>query len=152
MKLYLLRHGQADWPGWRGTDDERPLNAHGIKETHRVAAFLRRLGVSPHAVISSPLPRADQTARIAAEELGSRVANEAALSPGFDASKFQAVMAHYRDGGETMMVGHEPDFSRLLETLTGARVKLAKSGVALVDLEEWSGRLIWLFPPGFAAI
>lgn len=152
MKLYFLRHGHAAWPEWKGSDDDRPLNARGIKETHQVAAFLRRLGVAPDVIVSSPLPRADQTARITAGELGSKVVNEAALSPGFGANRIQSILAHCREAQEVMIVGHEPDFSKALEILTGARLKLAKSGVALVETEEGSsGKLIWLFPPALTA-
>jgi hypothetical protein len=25
MELYFLRHGEADWPDWKKSDDERPL-------------------------------------------------------------------------------------------------------------------------------
>jgi phosphohistidine phosphatase SixA len=51
-----------------------------------------------------------------------------------------------------MLVGHEPDFSNVISGLTGARLKLAKAGVALIDLgpESKEGRLLWLFPPKFA--
>jgi hypothetical protein len=45
-------------------------------------------------------------------------------------------------------VGHEPDFTRVIRALTGAVVVLAKSGVAVVELEEscTKGKLGWLFP------
>jgi phosphohistidine phosphatase SixA len=48
-----------------------------------------------------------------------------------------------------MLVGHEPDFTNAISGLTGASLKLAKAGVALVDvdLESAEGKLLWLFPP-----
>jgi len=46
-----------------------------------------------------------------------------------------------------MLVGHEPDFSSAIASLTGGSVKLAKAGVALLELEAGKGRLRWLFPP-----
>ena len=144
MRLYLLRHGLADWPEWKGSDDDRPLNDMGVAETHRVARGLRRLQAAPDVVVSSPLPRAAQTARIVAAELGAKLIEEAALAPGCTAKKLRHLLeAHPLE--EVMVVGHEPDFSKITEALTGARARLAKSGVALVDLD--SEKLLWLLPP-----
>jgi len=154
MRLYFLRHGQADWPSWDKSDDERPLNKKGIKETHRVAKFLKRLGVKPDLILSSPLPRAIQTAQIAAKELEVPLVEEADLSPCSTPEKLHALVKKYEEDS-TMVVGHEPDFSNMLASLTGAHLKLAKSGVARVDLgegmearpEKWRGKLVWLIPP-----
>ena len=46
-----------------------------------------------------------------------------------------------------MLVGHEPDFSIVIEALTGGNVKMAKAGLALVDYAEKESRLLWLVPP-----
>ncbi|HEY2568989.1 MAG TPA: phosphoglycerate mutase family protein, partial [Candidatus Udaeobacter sp.] len=62
MKLYFLRHGQADWPNWKKPDDERPLTKRGKREMRDVAKFLDRLKVRPDLIVTSPLPRAAQTA------------------------------------------------------------------------------------------
>ncbi len=58
MKLYFMRHANADWPGWSGADDERPLTKKGRKETREMAKLLCRLRVDPALILSSPLPRA----------------------------------------------------------------------------------------------
>ena len=49
-----------------------------------------------------------------------------------------------------MLVGHEPDFSSAIASLTGGNVKLSKAGVALVELDSGKGKLRWLFPPKIA--
>jgi phosphohistidine phosphatase SixA len=51
-----------------------------------------------------------------------------------------------------MLVGHEPDFTTVISGLTGASLKLAKGGVALLDVDPESeeGKLLWLFPPKIA--
>ena len=46
-----------------------------------------------------------------------------------------------------MLVGHEPDFSEVIASLTGGNVKMAKAGVALIDYAEKKGKLLWLVPP-----
>jgi phosphohistidine phosphatase len=60
MKLYFLRHGEADWPDWKKPDDERPLTKAGRKEMNEVGKFLHRLKVFPDLIVTSPLPRAAQ--------------------------------------------------------------------------------------------
>ena len=49
-----------------------------------------------------------------------------------------------------MLVGHEPDFTGVIAALTGANLKLSKSGLALVALDGQKGELRWLVPPKFA--
>ena len=148
MKLYLLRHGLADWPAWDRPDDERPLTNAGRKEMRRVAKFLRELKVRPGLILSSQLPRAWQTAEIAAEILEVELREERDLNPGLNAARLQKLIGRH-DGDDLMLVGHEPDFSAVIRALTGGDVKLAKGGIARIDLAEGTerGRLIWLLPP-----
>src|SRR5205823_5584209 len=79
----FLRHGEADWPDWKKSDDERPLTKRGKKEMHEIAAFLVRLKVRPNLILTSPLPRAAQTAEIAAEHLEAKCREDRRLAPGF---------------------------------------------------------------------
>jgi phosphohistidine phosphatase len=151
MQLYFLRHGEADWPGWTKPDDERPLTDSGKKEVRQLAKFLGRLKVRPDFIVTSPLPRASQTATIAAECLKSKLREDEALEPGFGTTQLRRLLEEHRSK-VLMLVGHEPDFSSVISELTGADVKLSKAGIALIDLapESDKGRLLWLFPPKFA--
>jgi phosphohistidine phosphatase len=151
MKICFLRHGEADWPGWDRPDDERPLTRRGRKEMKQVAKFLESAKFSPDIIVSSPLPRASQTAEIAAKRLGAKVQIEPDLAHGFNLARLQRMTA--KIGGKcVMIVGHEPEFSAVIEELTGGKVKLAKAGIALVetDADCKSGELRWLFPPKLA--
>ena len=151
MQLYFLRHGEADWPGWTKPDDERPLTDFGKKEVRQVAKFLDRLNVKPDLIISSPLPRALQTAQVAAEQLKTKLRQDEALEPGFGISELSTLLKRHHSKA-LMLVGHEPDFSSVISALTGGFIKMSKAGIALVDLdpETEKGRLLWLFPPKFA--
>jgi phosphohistidine phosphatase len=153
MKLHLLRHGRADWDDWQGSDDDRPLTKKGKKEMRRVAEFLRRLKVEPALILTSPLPRAAETAGIVARELGVELKQEPLLVPGFRSDKCRRLLKNIGDQ-DLMIVGHEPDFSLTIAHLTGAKIKLAKGGVARVDLEKpaGDGRLIWLIAPEMAEV
>ena len=151
MKLCFLRHGEADWPNWNKPDDERPLTERGRKEMKRVANFLERLKFSADAILTSPLPRASQTAEIVAGRLGIELRTESALAHGFNVERLRRLLA--KAGADcVMVVGHEPEFSEVIKELTGGEVKLSKAGVALLEVNRGftSGKLLWLFPPKFS--
>ena len=150
MKLYLLRHGKADWPNWDKPDDDRPLTDDGKKQLAAVAKMLARLEIAP-VILTSPLPRASQTAEIAGKYLRQKIRVEPLLRPGFDVSKLKKILKDF-SGDALMIVGHEPDFTRTIFQLTGGASKLSKAGVALieVDIPFMKGELRWLVPPKFA--
>ena len=148
MELYFLRHGEADWPEWKKSDDERPLTKHGKKEMCDVAALLKRIKARPDLIVTSPLPRASQTAEIAAEGLKVKCREDKLLAPGFSRADLERLLKKYPEES-LMIVGHEPDFTEVISELTGATLKLSKAGTALVELNRsWrNGRLLWLIPP-----
>jgi phosphohistidine phosphatase len=151
MELYFLRHGEADWPDWDKPDDERPLTKRGKKEMRELAKFLDRLKVRLNLVVTSPLPRAAQTAEIAADYLKVKVRKDELLAPGFGMNELRTVLKRHH-AKALMLVGHEPDFTNVISGLTGASLKLSKAGVALLDVDPESeeGKLLWLFPPKFS--
>jgi len=151
MELYFLRHGEADWPNCNKSDDERPLTKRGKKEMREVAKFLDRLKARPDLIVTSPLPRAAQTAEIAADYLKAKLRRDELLAPGFGMTNLRTVLKRHR-AKVLMLVGHEPDFTNIISGLTCASLKLSKAGVALLDIdpEAEKGKLLWLFPPKFA--
>ena len=151
MEICFLRHGQADWPGWDKPDDERPLTKAGRKEVKRVARLLKRFKFAPDEILSSPLPRARETAAIVAKRLDVEVQLEPELAHGFNSERLRRIVR--KTAAEcVMIVGHEPEFSAVIKELTGGEVKLAKAGVALVEMDatSTSGKLRWLVPPKIA--
>ena len=150
VKLYFLRHGKADWPNWDKPDDDRPLTDDGRKQLAAVGKMLARLEIAP-VILTSPLPRASQTAEIAAKHLRQKIRVEPLLRPGFDAGKLKKILRDF-SGDSLLIVGHEPDFTRTIFQLTGGDTKLSKAGVALInlDISSMKGELRWLVPPKFA--
>ena len=116
---------------------------------HEVGELLTALKVQLDVVLTSPLPRAAQTADIAAEHLKVRAREEKLLAPGFVAEDLKRLLRKYPQQ-VLMLVGHEPDFTGVIAALTGANLKLSKSGLALVELDGQKGELRWLVPPKFA--
>ncbi len=151
MKLYFLRHGVADWPNWNKPDDQRPLTPEGIERLKAQSKALKRLDLKLDVILSSPLPRAKQTAEIVADRLGLKVTTSAALAPGFDMAKLTKLLAAHAKAEAVMLAGHEPDFSTCISGLIGGgRIELKKGGLARVDLETLeppAGELVWLLGP-----
>jgi phosphohistidine phosphatase len=144
--MVLLRHGTAVPHGFGGLEDEeRPLIARGEREARDAGRALRALELRPDAIVTSPLVRARQTAKLAAAELGMRSIVDDALRPGFGREALDGLLLRH-PGDTLVLVGHDPDFSDLLRELTGAHACMAKGGVARIDLH--GGELRWLLRPG----
>jgi phosphohistidine phosphatase len=62
--LYLVRHASAEVAAAGMGDADRRLTPDGAQRMRRAAAGLKRLGIIADAVLSSPLPRAEETASI----------------------------------------------------------------------------------------
>jgi phosphohistidine phosphatase len=154
MKLYFLRHGRAEERSERQTDYERRLTTEGIAEMNRVAEGLALIIEELDLIYSSPLPRALETATIAAEALHvppDRLVVTDKLASGVPGLKeLQSLLEHAPASHRVMLVGHEPDFSSLVMRLTGATIEMKKAGIAFVEvnnLEPNSGILRWLIAP-----
>jgi phosphohistidine phosphatase len=128
--IWLLRHGDA---ADGSPDAERPLTDKGREQSRVAGVALRALGVHVDACLTSPLVRAADTARIACEQLdGVEPHLEPKLSGGpFDAEALAAGL-----GDEVLLVGHDPDFSAAVHSMTGAQVRMKKGGLAGVEKGE----------------
>jgi phosphohistidine phosphatase len=125
--IYLLRHGEAERRG-DGDDAARRLTAKGEAQSEAAGRALAALGAEIDVCLTSPKVRAADTARLACAALGIESEVSAELREGgFDSLGLAA------GRGEVMLVGHEPDFSNEIARLTGARAKLRKGGLAIVD-------------------
>jgi phosphohistidine phosphatase len=124
--IYLLRHGDAE--DGTGDDAARRLTSKGERQSRAAGTALAGMGAEISACLTSPKVRAGDTARLACEPLGlePEIAHE--LRGGaFDSLSLAA------GRGDILLVGHEPDFSNEVARLTGARVKLRKGGLAIVN-------------------
>lgn len=68
-RLILLRHAKSDWSDTELHDFERPLNKRGEKNAPEMGKRLRKGGVKPERIISSPARRARDTARLLTRKL-----------------------------------------------------------------------------------
>ena len=157
--VYLMRHGIAADPVSGVSDADRALTSEGVHKTRRVAVGLQKLGVKPELIVSSPLRRAEETARLVGDVLAHEVAIElySPLAGGFPADDVVKGLRAHRGLSELLLVGHQPDLGNLASYLLTGSANLAplpfrKAGVAAITLGSIPprsvGMLEWFLTPG----
>ena len=127
MRLFVVRHAEAA-PG--DPDATRPLTPAGQKVARAVGRQLAR--EQPDAVLCSPLLRARETAAPIARAAGVELEPDERLAPGTTA-------AHVREavegrGSAVVVVGHQPDCTKIVLELSGREVEFEPGAVVEVEL------------------
>jgi phosphohistidine phosphatase len=127
MKVVLVRHAEAA-PG--DPDELRTLTQEGHAQARALGDRLRAEGIEPDAVVSSPLLRARETAA----DLGfGEPEPRDELSPGATAEDVKAAVAGR--GRTVVVVGHQPDCSRITAALRGgAEPAFPPAGAQIIEL------------------
>jgi phosphohistidine phosphatase len=141
MEIYFLRHASAGEAKLSPTkDNERELDEVGVKQSHDVGCALASLEVRIDIIVSSPLPRAAQTAAIVAKEIGYKdeIASDTALRPEGSYEQFQDLLRHHSDTESIMLVGHNPSMTEFLNRLLLGEnapdaIELKKAAIAKVE-------------------
>lgn len=154
MRVFLMRHGEAQPAEEAPRDEDRALTDKGEARLHKACRGLRRLEVFPERIFTSPLARAVQTARIIAEELGftgdvEAVEELAPTAAPEDMAEVLKSLAHE----QVLLIGHQPYLGQLAGLLITAgargRVGIKKGGLARIDIDDWReappGEIRWLF-------
>lgn len=119
VRIYLVRHGDAVPEEDAGSDRDRWLSARGREAARVLGRLLRDQGVAPDAILSSPLPRAVQTAELLATSLDflDTISTRRCLEPSAHPRvAAQEVMAA---GASVLVISHEPAVSTLGAFLLG---------------------------------
>jgi phosphohistidine phosphatase len=152
MQLFLLRHAEAE--PHAANDEARSLTDKGKRQAAIIGRFCSSHDVLPEIILSSPVVRACQTANFVAREMGlpNLVQIEGFLAIGMTPeSAFSGLEKHFAKSS-VMLVGHEPDFSRLAGVLIGARPcsvhfrKATLLSVSLQNLKPGAGTIEFLIP------
>ncbi len=156
MTLYILRHGTAEnAPPAGGDDGARRLTARGREKVREAAAAMRALGLKFGAILTSPLPRAAETAELVVAAYPVAPACEVlnALAPGTSPAETIAALRSYERHDHLMIVGHEPGLSGIASLLlTGSANSVAfdlkKAGMIALELsdgiERGGAQLRWM--------
>jgi len=158
MMLYVVRHAIAEDAPAGGDDAARRLTPGGRRKMQAIVRGLRQLAVEPDVLLTSPLVRAVETARLIAA--GLRRAAEPreldALVPDAAPADTLKALRQRERSQQVMIVGHEPNLSSVLSLLLtgavdGVPIDLKKGGCAAVELTAFEPRgasaLRWLLPP-----
>src|SRR5262245_14479199 len=118
MEIYILRHGIAVQRGTRGykNDSDRPLTKDGQAKMRQIADALLAMNLKFDLILSSPFVRARQTAQIVADELRGEVTFTHTLTPDANAIELITQINDHK-AKRALLVGHEPDLSRLISVL-----------------------------------
>lgn len=161
LQLYLIRHGIAVDHSPQQADDQRPLTGKGIHKTAQVAQRLADFQIHFDYLQTSPLLRAQETAKILHRAgLSPQIAVSELLSPAGSMSDWLTWLQTWRGQGQQTLgiVGHEPNLSQWAEILIwGASqqaLTLKKAGMIGITLPEDTdprgrSRLFWLASPKF---
>jgi phosphohistidine phosphatase len=151
--IYIIRHAEAQPAGTPGLEDfDRTLTDEGLRDAARLGTLLHRLDLKVDAILTSPLPRALQTARLIAEALTleDRLETVDVLSTDHSAREIADWLVT-RSERRLALVGHNPWASDLVGLLAGApglRLNLRKSAVAsLVGSPSGAYELDWVLRP-----
>lgn len=155
MDLILLRHGKAEDFN-SGGDFARELVEKGREQARKAAKVLKRAGLLPDVVLTSPVVRARQTADEFCAVGG--VPGEIIqgwLACGMSPETAMQELAAFHDFKRVAIVGHEPDFSELIHWVlgsSGGSVKMKKGAIACLRVAPPArhGTLLYLIPPKLA--
>src|SRR5262249_13982705 len=105
--LYLVRHGIAAEISAKVRDAERGLTADGARKMTKIAHGLKRLGVAPDVILSSPLRRAEETAMLLAEVLSPErpIEMQPLLAPGTPPAELLKSLRAQRGMRRIVLVG-----------------------------------------------
>jgi len=156
MEIYVLRHGIAverGTPGYK-KDSDRPLTKEGEEKMYQIAQAILSMDLGFDLILSSPYVRAAKTAQIVASELDQEVTFTEFLEHDGDG---RALISQINDEKpqRVLLVGHEPDLSRLISVLTtggtSASIELKKGGLCKMSADKLTfgqcATLNWLLTP-----
>jgi len=120
LEIYLVRHAEALERKEGLADELRHLTLKGRKQAAKQAKRLKKK-LRPELIITSPLVRAVQTAELLALQVGKKavVRADACLAGDVEAEQLQDMIRDLGALKSVMLVGHEPQLSRVAALLLG---------------------------------
>ena len=147
-------------------DTKRQLTVSGKKEVVEIAKSLKKLGVNFNVIISSPLTRAFQTAKIIAKEynLTEQIEQSEELKPNGSKDYLSNKLSKLNIDSVILIVGHEPYLSSMINDIISNNadtdrnyntnhnnIVLKKAGLSRIKITstvpKLKGELRWLLTP-----
>lgn len=144
MKIVcLVRHAKSSRDDPALKDFDRPLNARGEQQAPWLGRRLKKSGIQPEVIISSPAKRALQTAEALAREIQYPL-KKIVTAPAVYESGAPAILGMIKNIGQNheraVVVGHNPALSDLMKYLSRRELDdLATAGIVCLkfDVDSW---------------
>lgn len=161
MQLYMIRHGIAADRGEYANDEDRPLTEEGDRKTAKIAKQLDKMQIHFDLLLTSPLIRAQQTAKILQKAgLAEQIQESPHLAPSGEIKDWLKLLEPWRENGCTSLaiVGHQPNLGNWAEILLWGQatdsLSVKKAGIIGLNLPKLGSaiarsELFWLTPPKF---
>lgn len=136
MKIYLVRHGEAEGPE---VNPERPLTKNGEKQVVDLSKKIKSKHFAIDEIIHSGVLRAEQTALILQKELGLNhpLSKGDELLPGSDPKIWYETL--HQSNKNIMLVGHMPFMGILGEMLIKNQMSLGFSTASMISFRFEEG-------------
>jgi phosphohistidine phosphatase len=137
-KLLLLRHAKSSWADASLPDFERPLNERGMRAAPLIGKFMRAEKIRPDMVICSPAKRARETIALVLEAaaIETELRYDERIYEATVSRLFEVISQIEDDKREVLLVGHNPGFENLLESLTGQTERMPTAALARIALNS----------------
>lgn len=139
-RLFLLRHAKSSWDDPLISDFDRPLNKRGKKEAVTIGAFMKSSGINPELIISSSAKRARKTAKRISNVIEypkNKIIKEDSIYEAPVRNLLELITNLDDKYSQVMLIGHNPGFSNLASTLTGAKITedIPTCGLFAIDFD-----------------
>ncbi len=119
MRLYIIRHGQAEARAASGRDSDRQLTALGQHQATWLGEQVLAREDRPRLILHSPFVRAAHTARLICGLVGCEMRVHDSLICDSPASAGVDLIVEYAQHGPLAFVGHNPQLDHLVGILIG---------------------------------
>ena len=138
-----MRHAKSSWEDVGLSDFERPLNDRGRRTAPFMGELMRKKGLEPAIILSSPAERAKQTALKVKEASGfsCELRFDHRIYEASPHSLLQVVSEIVDSHASAMLVGHNPGVEGFIRFLTGNLQPMPTAALAVLDLniKKWNG-------------
>ncbi|MDH5765361.1 MAG: histidine phosphatase family protein [Gammaproteobacteria bacterium] len=143
-KLLLVRHAASDYAGLGVKDIDRVLNDRGIQQAHSMATYLKKKGIYPQLLLSSPSTRTRKTALFFVDSFGIGENRIQIVDDIYEAEPdtLLEIIRNVSDTVDTLMlVGHNPSIALLASYFAREAIEQVPTcGVVdlMFEVSQWS--------------